>query len=91
MRTAAARLAGVRLMQRALGDIVAPALRGTVWEGYSPRRRLASREPGVLAPAAEALRRAFPTGLVDLDREVSRTLAMIEDDDPTTLAEVAGV
>ncbi|HEX8202540.1 MAG TPA: hypothetical protein VF590_18830 [Isosphaeraceae bacterium] len=81
------RLAGVRLIQKGLGDLVAPRWRGTVWEGYSPRRdRLP--EPAVLDPASRALRAAFPSGSADLDREVSRTLAMIEDDDPTSQRKV---
>jgi putative membrane-bound dehydrogenase-like protein len=86
---AESRLAGVRLIQRALGDMVAPSLRGTVWEGYSPRR---DRLPGpdVLAPAAQAMRRAFPAGPTVLDREIGRTLAMIEDDDPASPSKVAG-
>jgi hypothetical protein len=39
--------------------------------------------------AVRALRRAFPSGNADLDREISRTLAVLEDDDPPTLAKVA--
>jgi putative heme-binding domain-containing protein len=80
------RLAAVRLLQCAFGGLTSPQARGTVWEGYSPRRHL-NRER--VAEAAEALRQAFPSGNADLDRELSRTLAMLEGDDPGVLAKVA--
>jgi putative membrane-bound dehydrogenase-like protein len=81
------RLARVRLIQLALGDLVAPAACGTVWEGYTPRALRADAQ--ALGPVRAALREAFPTGHADLDREISRTLAVLEDDDPDTLAKVA--
>ncbi len=87
------RLAGVRLTQLALGDLMDPRRRGTVWEGYSPRDTplpLRAREPELFARAAAGLREAFPSGQADLDREVSRTLAVIEDEDPATTRKVAG-
>ena len=85
-----ARLAGVRVIQCALGDLVSPKLRDTVWEGYSPRRALPGTiSPGSLSRAVAALRGSFPSGLADLDRETTRTLAVLEDDDPATLAGVA--
>src|SRR5262245_3027469 len=76
------RLAAVRVIQLALGDIVGRLSEGMVWEGYSPRRK-----PGreTAAKALAVLRRVFPTGDADLDREVSRTLAMLEDEEPDTL------
>jgi putative heme-binding domain-containing protein len=81
------RLTWVRLIQLALGDLSAPKLKGTVWEGYSLRR------PPQPAPAVQAataaLRRAFPSGHTDLDREISRTLAALEDDEPAILRKVA--
>jgi hypothetical protein len=58
---------------------------GTVWEGYTPRT---AGQP-VPEKARAALRAAFPSGHADLDRELSRTLAMIEDDDPAVLGKVA--
>jgi putative membrane-bound dehydrogenase-like protein len=82
-----ARLAAVRVLQKALGDLMAPEFKGTVWEGYSPRRAPLDRER--LKEAAPALRQAFPAGHADLDRELSRTLAVIEDDDPATVIKVA--
>ena len=72
-------------MQLALGDLMAAKARGTVWEGYSRRR------DDITVPAAvrTILHAAFPSGNADLDRELSRTLAMIEDDNPATLAKIA--
>lgn len=85
-----ARLAGVRVIQCALGDLVSPKLRDTVWEGYSPRGALPRKiSPECLSRTVAALRGSFPSGLADLDREITRTLAMLEDDDPATLARVA--
>lgn len=78
------RLDAVRIVQLALGDLIAAKTRGTVWEGYSRQRD----DIAVSAEVRAALRAAFPSGDVDLDRELSRTLAMIEDDDPTMLAKV---
>ncbi len=81
------RLTWVRLIQLALGDLSAPKLKGTVWEGYS------LRQPPQPTPAAQAataaLRQAFPTGQADLDREIGRTLAALEDEDPAILRKVA--
>jgi putative heme-binding domain-containing protein len=78
---AGVRLETVRVLQRALGDIGAPQAKGTVWEGYTSRRDKASLPGGGLA----AVRAAFPAGQADLDRELARTLAMLEDDDPAAL------
>jgi putative membrane-bound dehydrogenase-like protein len=78
------RLDAVRAVQIALGDLTAPADRGTVWEGYSPRGSLPRPATAILT----ALRAAFPSGHADLDRELSRTLAMVEDDAPETLQQV---
>jgi putative heme-binding domain-containing protein len=81
------RLAGVRLIQLVLGDLMDRKRKGTVWEGYSLRReRDRSSE---LVAAVTALRAAFPSGDGDLDREISRTLAALEDDDADLVAWVA--
>jgi putative heme-binding domain-containing protein len=77
---ARARLVAVRAVQVALGGLTAPTLRGTVWEGYSPRCPVDSRLRGILS---RLLKGAFPSGDADFDRELSRTLAMIEDDTST--------
>jgi putative heme-binding domain-containing protein len=85
------RLAATRVLQLALGDLVSPKARGTVWEGYSPRQDLASIPLARRSRALTALRQAFPAGEADLDRELSRSLAVLQDDDPRTLARVAEV
>jgi putative membrane-bound dehydrogenase-like protein len=84
---AGVRLAAVRLLQRALGGLMSPRAKGLVWEGYSPR--VASLDRDLVTRAAPVLREAFPAGHADLDRELSRTLAVIEDGDPGVLARVA--
>jgi putative heme-binding domain-containing protein len=86
-----ARLACARLVQLSLGDLVSPALRGTVWEGYSPRRDLETLPLHLRAETLAAARRAFPSGHADLDRELARILAMMQDDDPGTLSRLANV
>lgn len=62
-----------------------------------PQSRKTIPEPQTAPAHAEelnsritAVRRGFPTGNNDLDRELSRTLALIEDSDPQTLDRVAG-
>ncbi|HEY7428888.1 MAG TPA: c-type cytochrome [Gemmataceae bacterium] len=79
------RLDAVRVVQLALGGLMAAKSRGTVWEGYSHRRD----DIMVSADVRAILRAAFPSGHADLDRELSRTLATIEDEDAGTLAKVA--
>ncbi len=68
------RLVGVRLVQQVLGGITAAKAKGTVWEGYSPRRTI---ETPVRDRVAPVVRAAFPSGDADLDRELSRTLAIL--------------
>ncbi len=79
------RLDAVRIVQLALGDLMAAKATGTVWEGYSRRRD----DIAVSVEVRDILRSAFPSGHATLDRELSRTLAMIEDDDPRALAKIA--
>jgi putative heme-binding domain-containing protein len=83
---AEARLAAVRLVQQAMGGLMAPSAKGTIWEGYTPHSAPDKERAG---RAAAALRAAFPSGRADLDREISRTLAVLEDDDAGTLAKMA--
>jgi putative heme-binding domain-containing protein len=80
------RLDAVRVVQLAMGDLMAAKAKGSVWEGYSRRRS----DIAVTEEARAALRSAFPAGHANLDRELSRTLAMFEDDDPATLTKIAG-
>jgi len=82
-----ARIAGVRLFQLALGDLSSAKSRGTIWEGYTPRR--VEPDKDLAARVRKVLRTAFPTDNADLDREISRTLAMLEEDDPATLTKIA--
>ena len=88
----------VRAIQLALGDLTAAKLVGTVWEGYSPHREPLWPTDGgdvdtttLKVATLATFRAAFPSGHSELDRELSRTLAMVEDDDPATLEEVAGL
>jgi putative heme-binding domain-containing protein len=81
------RLAAVRLVQLALGDLGSPKAADTVREGYTSRT--APLDPKLTAAALPALRTAFPSGQADLDREISRTLAVLEDDAVETLTKVA--
>src|SRR5262249_47399179 len=81
-----ARLAAVRVIQLALGDVAARTAQGMVWEGYSPRQPARRDEA---AKVAAILRSRFPSGNADLDREVSRTLALLEDEDAATFVKVA--
>jgi putative heme-binding domain-containing protein len=83
------RLGAVRLMQLALGDLIEPKLKTTVWAGYSLRTPDILPDSERVAAMTCALRAAFPTGHADLDREITRTLAAIEDDDPGVLGKVA--
>jgi putative membrane-bound dehydrogenase-like protein len=83
-----ARLAGVRQVQIALGDLGSLRRKGTVWEGYSPRID-PLKDRALVARVLPILRGAFPSGDGTLDRELSRTLAVIEDESEETLAKVA--
>lgn len=84
-----ARIAGVRATQLALGDLVSPDLFNTVWEGYSRRTLAAEIDAAIGSEIHAALRAAFPAAHAELDRELSRTLAMLEDDDHETPLRVA--
>jgi putative heme-binding domain-containing protein len=82
------RLTQLRLLQRALGDLTAPALKGVIWEGYTPRKLAVARERR--ADLLARLRKSFPGGSVAVDNEIARLLALLEDDDPEALDKVAG-
>jgi putative membrane-bound dehydrogenase-like protein len=86
------RLKLIRLIQLALGDLISPKVRGTVWEGYTlrqDRRSSTGFNHKGFAATVRMLRKVFPSGHADLDREISRTLALIEDDDPALLGKMA--
>lgn len=80
------RLAAVRALQKLLGDLGSRRGQGTVWEGYSPRA--AEVDGDRAAYVLNALRTLFPTGIEDLDRELSRMLAVLEDSEAETLRKV---
>jgi putative heme-binding domain-containing protein len=80
------RLAAVRAVQLKLGDVCGAKSKGTVFEGYSPRDSQAAG--GASQEILVALRAAFPSGEANLDRELSRTLAMLEDADDATPAKI---
>lgn len=80
--TSEQRLHAVRLMQLACGDLTGPEAKATVWAGYTPRQALPlQRHPELRA----ALRNALPAVEPNLDRELTRTLGILQDDDPKTL------
>jgi len=81
--TEEAPLAALRVMQLALGDLTARTASGTVWEGYTARQPIPS------SLSAAAWRDRFPTGRAEVDRELSRLLAMMEDDSSSTVERVA--
>lgn len=89
------RLHAVRILQIAFGDIGSPKVKGMVWEGYTLRQapnqavQPEALKPAERAEALKACRGGFPIGSVPIDREISRTLAMLEDDDPGVFAKVA--
>jgi putative membrane-bound dehydrogenase-like protein len=82
------RLTCLRVIQLGLGDLTAAKDKGTVWEGYSARS--AKVDDKLRSRVAKALGSLFPAGDPDVDRELSRTLGMIEDGRPETLAKVLG-
>ena len=83
--TAASRLAAVRCIQLALGDLTASTAKGTVLEGYTARAPLID----VKLPKCRARFLAdWPELERELRRELARTLAMVEDDDPATLQRI---
>jgi len=73
----------VRAVQLALGDLTAPAEHGKVWEGYSLRSAALARQ--YAGPLRKLLESQLGTGQPDLDRELGRTLAMLQDDAPEVL------
>ena len=94
----AQRLESVRLLQVALGGVSSELYRDRVWEGYSRAGEQTDRDnkptgaevnEAIAELASEVLRQAFPSGDADLDRELSRTLALLEDDAPESVTIVA--
>jgi putative heme-binding domain-containing protein len=76
----------LRAVQLALGDLTNPKLHGTVWEGYS---RLRTKSDIAAPELLQSLRGDLGSGDVPRNREVGRILAMIGDEDPNSLAQLA--
>lgn len=72
----ATRLDAVRLLQLALGDVGSIRVEGGAWEGYTLRNPTAKLD----ASSREAIRSLVPTRHRFLDLELSRILALIEDE-----------
>lgn len=83
--SASLRLNAVRLLQLHLGDIGDPRKKGTLWEGYTLRKP----RPDAWERLCKVLRDVFPSGQLDLDRELLRSLALLEDDDAELPGRVA--
>ena len=66
----------LRGWQLHLGDLVDPKLLGTAFEGYSLRK---PADANTARDLGKAVRHLYPTGDANLDRELSRTLAALED------------
>lgn len=76
------RLESVRILQRHLGDIGCVSTNRRVLEGYTFCK---VPDPGQVAFSLPNLREAFPSGDKTLDLELSRTLALVHDEDKRTL------
>jgi putative heme-binding domain-containing protein len=79
------RLDAVRLLQREVGDIMSPTVKGTVWEGYTRRRKGGS----LIRRQKEVVRTSISAKAGNLNRELARLLALVEDDDEDALERVA--
>lgn len=80
-------LANVRRLQIMLGDEMAGADRGTVWEGYA-RKRLSDDWPHV-QQIRTSVRYLFPSRDPRVNRELARLFAILEDDTERILDKIA--
>lgn len=78
------RLAAIRVLEIAVGDVMDKKKFGTVWEGYS--RRHAGPVPAGIQQVIETL---YPTNSEPTDTELSRLAAMLELESPLLLAKLA--
>lgn len=78
-------MSAIRKLQLSFGDLAAPSAMGTVWEGYTLRK---PQTDELAKPVLVSLRASFPSGNIDYDRELSRTLAALGDDDASTIEKV---
>jgi putative membrane-bound dehydrogenase-like protein len=74
-----ARLDAIRILQLSLGDLVSAKAIGSVWEGYTARKDVTDQA------ISKELAPLFPSGDANLDRELTRTLAMIGHGDAALL------
>ena len=75
-KTPEAQLRVLRSWQLALGDLVDPKLIGTAFEGYSLRKPV---DGNTARDIGKAVRHLYPTDNPDVSRELSRTLAAVQD------------
>lgn len=76
----------IRLIQMHLGGAPNQKLKGTVFEGYSARKRVSPAEAQLLLSALQTCLHSGNSELKDeLEKEFGRTLAMLEDDSTAML------
>ncbi len=75
----------LRAWQIQLGGLVDTKLNGTVWEGYSFRKPVSGE---LRAKLLTALRSAYPSKDHNEDREITRCLAALQDDDPASVERI---
>jgi putative membrane-bound dehydrogenase-like protein len=89
----AARLEGLRVLQLAMGDIVAPKVQGQVWEGYTTRKpmEILRKQFGqkTLDEMLKVVRTDFVKSNQPFSLELARTLALLEDSSSAALESVA--
>ncbi|GIW81284.1 MAG: hypothetical protein KatS3mg105_3091 [Gemmatales bacterium] len=80
------RLAAVRELQLSLGGLMERSRKGTTWEGYSPRMPAKAAKCSFLW---KPLLESFPSGKPDLDREISRVLALLQPNSSVALNKIS--
>jgi putative heme-binding domain-containing protein len=78
------KLALVRMAQLAIGDVGTPGTTAAVFEGYSTARDLRPHKELILRAVGQ-LEEIYPTGHLQVDRELARLMAMIEPNSPLLL------
>lgn len=84
-KTPAEQLRVLRGWQLALGDLCDPKQMGTAFEGYSMRKAV---DANTAREVSKAVRHIYPTGNTDVDRELSRTMAALEDSSDEAASQV---
>lgn len=84
----AMKLEAARLLQIGLGDLVPNSEEGyEIFDGYESRVDLSPRQQELEA-LRETLAEVFPTGIAQVDEELSRALAMVQPASPALLTKV---